>query len=199
MNCKVLIYSRHSIIQIGLTFCVKKSISNVTIHRASSLEQVLAFQSNFDFDMFIFDVQQFTEMNFINEQLAAIIKDKRIIFLLENMEIEKKFEYKNVEYIHRDSSETAILKCLRKLLKTRKPVNKIKRKNVTNRFQKEDNLSAREKQCATLLLKGYSVSQISKQLSLRINTISTYKKRIQKKTNSNNVVQLIKTLYNLEQ
>lgn len=198
MNCKVLIYSRHSIIQIGLTFCVKKSISNATIYKASSLEQVFALQANSDFDLLIFDVPHFIEMYNINEQLATFLNDKRIVFLVENMEIEKLLDFKNIDYIHRDSCETEVVKCLRNLLKMRKTVSNFKYKTVTNRFQKENKLSVREKECANLLLKGYSVSQISKELSLRMSTICTYKKRIQVKTNSKNVVQLINTLYKLK-
>lgn len=199
MNCKVLIYSFHSIIQIGLTFCVKKSISNATIYKASSLEQVFTLLANSDFDLLIFDVQHYTEILYINEQLGISLNGKRIVFLIDNMELEKLLDFNNVVYIHRDSCETEIVKCLRKFLKVRKPVSNFKYKNVTNRFQKENKLSAREKQCANLLLKGYSVSQISKELSLRMSTICTYKKRIQVKTKTKNVVQLLNLFYKLEQ
>ena len=47
-------------------------------------------------------------------------------------------------------------------------------------------------------MKGYKVNEISKKLSLAKNTISTYKMRILKKTNTSNIVDLTKSLYNLE-
>lgn len=58
--------------------------------------------------------------------------------------------------------------------------------------------SSREKEIVNLLMRSYSVSQISKELSLKMSTISTYKNRIHKKTNTNNLVQLIKMLYFLK-
>lgn len=195
MNCKVLIYSRHSIIQIGLMFCIKKSISNVTIYKANSLEQVFALNENSYFDLFIFDVSYFTEMFCINEQLITSLNEKRIIFLVDNMDIVKLLDFKNIVYIQRDCGETEVVKCLRKLLKMRKATINYKYKNVTNRFQKENNFSKREIQCANLLMKGYSVSQISEKLLLKMSTVSTYKMRLQKKTNTNNLVQLINFLY----
>lgn len=195
MNCKVLIYSRHSIIQIGLMFCIKKSISNVTIYKANSLEQVFALNENSYFDLFIFDVSYFTEMFCINEQLITSLNEKRIVFLVDNMDIVKLLDFKNIVYIQRDCGETEVVKCLRKLLKMRKATINYKYKNVTNRFQKENNFSKREIQCANLLMKGYSVSQISEKLLLKMSTVSTYKMRLQKKTNTNNLVQLINFLY----
>jgi DNA-binding CsgD family transcriptional regulator len=72
-------------------------------------------------------------------------------------------------------------------------------KSVTMKIQKTNKFSTREKECANLLMKGYSISQISKELSLKKNTISTYKMRIHKKTNTVNLVQLLKALYALKE
>ena len=47
-------------------------------------------------------------------------------------------------------------------------------------------------------MKGYSVNQISKKLTLALTTVSTYKARIFKKTRTNNLVELTKSLYDLE-
>jgi DNA-binding CsgD family transcriptional regulator len=43
-----------------------------------------------------------------------------------------------------------------------------------------------------LLMKGYSIVLIFKELSLEMNTISNNKQRLHNKTNTSNLVQLIK-------
>lgn len=192
MSCKVLVYSYHSIIQIGLSYCVTKSISNASIFSKSSLKQV--FENNLDFDLYIFDFYKFTDMRYIYEQFVSNLKEKKVVLLVDNIEIEKLFNFKNVVYIYRDSSEAEVVKQLRKLFKSKLLKTSCKYKSVTRNMQNKIKLSRREKECANLLMRGYSVSQISKELSLKMSTISTYKNRIHKKTNTNNLVQLIKTL-----
>lgn len=193
MSYKVLVYSYHSIIQIGLSYCVRKSISNALIVSKSSLIKV--FENNFDFDLYIFDISQFTEMSYINEKFDSNLKEQKVVLLIDNIEIEKLIKLKNVVYLHKDSSESEIIKKLRKLLKSKILKPRSKYKSVTKKMQNKIKFSTREKECANLFMRGYTVSQISKELSLKINTISTYKNRIHRKTNTSNLVQLIKMLY----
>lgn len=197
MNHKILIYSQNPIIQIGLTTCIKKYNVNVAIFKTNSLEQTFIEESNFSFDTFIFDVTQFTEINYIKTHILTFLHDKKIVFLVDTIDYQNLLDLKNVVYVYKNSGELEIIKRLRALCKKSKQV--FKYKNVTERFKKEKKLSEREQQCANLLMNGYSVSQISKKLSLKMNTISTYKNRIQKKTNTKNLVQLLNTLYKLEQ
>lgn len=191
MSYKVLIYSYHSIIQIGLSYCVRKSFSNATIVSKSSLIQV--FENNFDFDLYVFDTSQFTELSYINEQFVSNLKEKKVVLLVDNIEIEKLLNFKNFVYIYKDSSEIEVVKQLRNLCRSRKKIYKYK--SVTKKMNSKIKFSTREKECANLFMRGYTVSQISKELSLKLNTISTYKNRIHRKTNTSNLVQLIKMLY----
>lgn len=196
MSFKVLIYSSQPIVEIGLSFCVKKCLPNATILKTNTLDFLSSIELNSNCDLFIFDVFHLTEMNFIDVNLLSFFKEKKVIFLIENMDIEKLLEYKNITYIYRNSSELEIVRHLRTLCKKSKLI--IRYKRVTKRIQKKIKFSQRERECADLLMKGYSVSQISKELAIEMNTISTYKMRILKKTNTNNLVQLINTLYKLK-
>jgi DNA-binding NarL/FixJ family response regulator len=196
MSYKVLVYSCHSIIQIGLSYCVRKSISNASIVAKSSLIQV--FENNLDFDLYVFDISQFTEMSYIIEKFASNLKEQNVVLLIDNIEIEKLINFKDVVYIHKDRSEAEVVKQLRNLCKSKRLKPSCKYKSVTKKMQNKIKFSTREKECANLFMRGYSVSQISKEFSLKLNTISTYKNRIHKKTNTNNLVQLIKTLYELK-
>jgi len=60
---------------------------------------------------------------------------------------------------------------------------------ITNPFEV---LSKREKEVLTLMLQGVQVKDISATLSLKSNTISTFKKNILSKTGVNNNIELFK-------
>ena len=60
---------------------------------------------------------------------------------------------------------------------------------ITNPFEV---LSKREKEVLTLMLQGVQVKDISVTLSLKSNTISTFKKNILSKTGVNNNIELFK-------
>ena len=188
MSYKVLIYSCNTIFHIGISLCVKKSIPNTTICKANTLEQAFATKSQFD--LYIFDVVNITSLFQIKEQMLVLLKEKKAFFFVENNEFEKFLEFENAIYINKNSTELLVIKQLRLLCKKRKYI--IKYRKATKCIVKDNTLSERELQCAKLLMKGYSVTQISKELSLKMSTISTYKRRIQNKTNTKNVVQLIK-------
>jgi DNA-binding NarL/FixJ family response regulator len=51
-------------------------------------------------------------------------------------------------------------------------------------------LSSRETEVCNLLLAGNSTNKIAEVLNIKCNTVSTYKRLIFKKTNTNNLIQL---------
>ncbi len=55
-------------------------------------------------------------------------------------------------------------------------------------------LSARELECAKLLIKGKSNTEIAKKLALSATTVSTYKKRILQKTKTKNILEFAKLI-----
>jgi DNA-binding NarL/FixJ family response regulator len=60
---------------------------------------------------------------------------------------------------------------------------------TNNQFE---NLTKREKEVLDYMLKGALVKDICKELELKSNTISTFKKNIFKKTGTNNVIELFR-------
>lgn len=128
MSYKVIIYSCHTIIQIGLSYCLKKCISNVSIVLKSILTQV--FENNLDFDLYIFDTSQFTEMSYIYEKFASNLKEKKVVILVDNIKVEKILNFKNVFFIHKDKSEAEVLEQLRRLCKSKMIRPSFNNKNV---------------------------------------------------------------------
>jgi DNA-binding NarL/FixJ family response regulator len=189
MSYKVLIYSSHPIVEVGLSFCIKKAIPGVTVLKTNSLDLLFNNKSFLNCDLFVFDVFQLSEIEFIETQITTFFKEKKIVFLIENLVIQMLQDFKNVIYINKNNTEFEIVKCIKTFCKTRKP--SLRLKSVTKTIQNENKFSEREKELASLLMKGYSMSQISNELSLKKSTISTYKMRMHKKTNTKNLVQLI--------
>jgi DNA-binding NarL/FixJ family response regulator len=196
MSYKVLIYSSQPVVEIGLTFCVKKSIPGAAVSKTNSFDLFTSTDSFLNCDLFVFDIFYLEEFNFIKSQLISCFKEKKIVFFTENFEIEKNKDFNNAIYIYKNSTELEIVKSLKSFCKIRKPI--LRYKSISKNIQIKSKFSEREKQCANLLMKGYSMSQISKELALKRNTISTYKVRMLKKTNTKNLVQLLKTLYSLK-
>lgn len=189
MSFKVLIFSRDTIFQIGITLCIKKSYPNVTIYKTSALDQV--YVTDKCIDLLVFDDLKLTNLYETKDQFFNILNGRKVVFFTQNMDIENFLDIEDVIYINKDSSESDVVKRLRLLCLKHKL---IKHKRINKNILKNNALSKRELQCAKLLMDGNSVSEISKHLSLRMSTVSTYKRRIHIKTNTKNVIQLLRKL-----
>ena len=192
MSCKVLIYSKYPLVEMGLSLFVANKISEIQISKKNNLDFLA---SNHEFDLMIFDVCIQSEFDLIVNNLKALNKKDKVLLIVENIDASKLRGLQNITFLSRNSTEVEILKSIRTLLRKKKLSTSYR---ITKTIEQKEKLSKREVECAILLMKGYKVNEISKKLSLSKNTISTYKMRILKKTNTSNIVDLTKSLYNLE-
>jgi two-component system response regulator EvgA len=192
MNCKVLIYSKYPLVEMGLSLSVANKISKIQISKTNNLDFLL---SDDKYDLMIFDMFMQSEFDLIVNNLKALNKKVKVLLIVENIDVSKLRGLQNITFLSRNSTEVEILKSIRTLLRKKKLSTSYR---ITKTIEQEEKLSKREVECAILLMKGYKVNEISKKLSLAKNTISTYKMRILKKTNTSNIVDLTKSLYNLE-
>ena len=192
MSCKVLIYSKYPLVEMGLSLFVANKISKIQISKTNNLDFLL---SNDKYDLMIFDMFMQSEFDLIVNNLKALNKKDKVLLIVENIDVSKLTGLQNITFLSRNSSEVEILKSIRTLLRKKKLTASYK---ITKTIEQKEKLSKREVECAILLMKGYKVNEISKKLSLAKSTICTYKMRILKKTNTNNLVDLTKSLYNLE-
>jgi two-component system response regulator EvgA len=192
MSCKVLIYSKYPLVEMGLSLFVANKISKIQISKTNNLDFLL---SDDKYDLMIFDMFMQSEFDLIVNNLKALNKKDKVLLIVENIDVSKLTGLQNITFLSRNSTEVEILKSIRTLLRKKKLSTSYR---ITKTIEQEEKLSKREVECAILLMKGYKVNEISKKLSLAKNTISTYKMRILKKTNTSNIVDLIKSLYNLE-
>jgi DNA-binding NarL/FixJ family response regulator len=192
MNCKVLIYSKYPLVEMGLSLFVANKISKIQISKTNNLDFLL---SDDKYDLMIFDVCIQSEFDLIVNNLKALNKKVKVLLIVENIDVSKLRGLQNITFLSRNCTEVEILKSIRTLLRKKKLSTSYR---ITKTIEQKEKLSKREVECAILLMKGYKVNEISKKLSLAKNTISTYKMRILKKTNTSNIVDLTKSLYNLE-
>lgn len=192
MSCKVLIYSKYPLVEMGLSLFVANKISKIQISKTNNLDFLM---SNQKYDLMIFDMFLQSEFDLIVNNLKALDKKDKVLLIVENIDVSKLIGLQNITFLSRNSTEVEILKSIRTLLRKKKLTASYK---ITKTIEQKEKLSKREVECAILLMKGYKVNEISKKLSLAKSTICTYKMRILKKTNTNNLVDLTKSLYNLE-
>jgi DNA-binding NarL/FixJ family response regulator len=191
MSCKVLIYSKYPLVEMGLSLFVANKISEIQISKTNNLDFLI---SNDKYDLMIFDMFMQSEFDLIVNNLKALNKKDKVLLIVENIDVSKLTGLQNITFLSRNSTEVEILKSIRTLLRKKKLSTSYR---ITKTIEQTEKLSKREVECAILFMKGYKVNEISKKLSLAKNTISTYKMRILKKTNTSNIVDLTKSLYNL--
>lgn len=193
MRHNIIIYSCYPIVRVALEMIIKKYIihSNVTV--IDGIEQFEEIKLEEKFELLLIDPKNETDLHLIYSLLNGIKKEQKIVVLTDNNLPKKNKNALNITFIDKSSNERKIITCLQGLLDVKKNY-----KILTTTIKKQNTLSKRETECAVLLMKGYSVNQISKKLTLALTTVSTYRARIFKKTRTNNLVELTKSLYDLE-
>ena len=189
----IIIYSCYPLVRVALGMIIKKNIIHSNITLIDTIEQFDEIELENKFELLLIDPKNETDLHLIYSLLNGIKKDQKIVVLTDNYLQKKNKNFLNITFIDKSSNEKKIISCLQGLLDLKKNY-----KIVSTTIKKQNTLSKRETECAVLLMKGYSVNQISKKLALALTTISTYKMRIFKKTNTNNLVELTKSLYDLE-
>lgn len=188
MKYRVLMCINNSLIKKGLSVFINKCIPDAEISETKSLEFLDKSNSKIKYDLFIIDFSYLPKINLIYDAYINFFTEKKVIFLGESLNVERKLDFKNISYLTIQSSESEISKELRLLSRNRKH-NTI---SVPKGNKNKNTLSVRELEIANYLIQGLTTTEISKELLLKKSTISTYKKRIYYKAKSNNLVEFIK-------
>ena len=192
----ILIYDKFPIVRNAIMYIIENNFPNTKITIAKSIEDIflLGFKQEFnilfgDFDLEIRDIDiLLKKIKFLNPKLKIIFfSDKysnlnsydQVLFLNKNSSLKNILDFFETNLNLSINSE--------KSLKCSESNNKL--------IEQFSTLSNREIQCAILMLNGYSLIQISRILSLALTTISTYKTRILKKTDTKNLIELTMLFY----
>ncbi|NCT19098.1 MAG: DNA-binding response regulator [Flavobacteriaceae bacterium CG_4_8_14_3_um_filter_34_10] len=99
-------------------------------------------------------------------------------------------------YLNKDSAPEELIKAVRQVMQGKKYISSQMAQNLAQSFSEPsdkplyENLSDRELQVLQFIGKGKTVSEIAKEISLTVNTISTYRARILEKLHLHNNAEL---------
>ncbi len=182
----------HAIIRSGLEILISSFLKNVHFYHITNKKELFEYLNDVKIDLIILDLN-FEEGNSIM-WLEEIRKNntecKIVVFSSFDETI-----YKNRTislgadaYLSKLSMPDDIQKTIENVLNNnkREAVEKDSNSNSTLNL-----LSNREMEVALLMIKGYGNLEISNELNIKSNTISTYKQRIYEKLNINSLSELI--------
>ncbi|HFK5506796.1 LuxR C-terminal-related transcriptional regulator [Elizabethkingia anophelis] len=185
MEKNILIVTNQYIIGAGITAILSSKIDRLTVECVKNDNEIYSKIEQNNYNIVILDSESdINNNNIINELKKLKILAKIIIYTSYNatgiiQNINK--DYKN--FLNKYAQEDEILSLINNLLECESRgsinINSIKQ------------LSPRELQIFHLLVKGYSNNAISKNLNLKMPTVSTYKNRIFKKLEVNTIAELI--------
>lgn len=200
-SIKFLLGDDHHIVRQGLQFIVEDVVENVEIIHASSLEQILnQIKSNL-FEIAILDAQ-FPDGN----SLSIIAEIKKLqpqikILIFTSFE-EENYSLKFINegangFLNKLSEESEIQNAIQEMIEKGSsfPAFTAKMLQLSDEhialLNPLNQLTERELEIAILYANGLGNLEISNQLSLRQNTVSTFKKRIFEKLKVSTLVDLI--------
>ena len=200
-SIKFLLGDDHNIVRQGLQFIIGDVVEQPEIVHASSLEQILAQVQSNSFEIAILDAQ-FPDGN----SLSIIAEIKRLqpeikILIFTSFEEENyslKFINEGADgFLNKLSEENEIQNAIQEMIENGKSFPPFTQKMLQLSDQQVallnplNQLTERELEIAILYAKGFGNLEIANSLSLRQNTISTFKKRIFDKLKVDTMVDLI--------
>lgn len=196
-----LLADDHSIIRQGLELLIKEQFMNAEVLHASNLNSVLELLKRNTINYIVLDIN-FPDGSSLNTipQILEINPDAKVLIFTafdEDLYALRYIKAGASGYLNKLSEEGEIKKALQNMV--------IKGKHISTKIQEQildtylhkkpinplDQLSDREMEVATLLVKGYGNLEISVKLDIKQNTISTLKNRIFQKLNISNLPELI--------
>ena len=200
-SIKFLLGDDHNIVRQGLQFVIEDVVENAEIIHASSLEQILNQIKSNSFDIAILDAQfpDGNSLSIISEIKQIQPEIKILIFTsFEEENYSLKFINEGADgFLNKLSEEGEIQNAIQEMIEKGKSFPPFTQKMLqlsdhqVALLNPLNQLTERELEIAVLYAKGFGNLEIANILSLRQNTVSTFKKRIFDKLKVETLVNLI--------
>ena len=191
----------HNIVRQGLQFIIGDVVENQVITHASSLEQILEQIKSNSFDIAILDAQfpDGNSLSIISEIKQIQPEIKILIFTsFEEENYSLKFINEGADgFLNKLSEEEEIQNSIQEMIENGSSFPPFTKKMLQLSdehialLNPLNQLTERELEIAILYAKGYGNLEIANSLSVRQNTVSTFKKRIFDKLKVETLVDLI--------
>lgn len=197
---KILIVDDHPILRKGLIEILHEHFSHLTCIEASNSAEALSLLRNQTMDLILLDIS----LPGINGlELLKQIRSENILtpVLILSVQPEDQYAIRVLKagasgYLKKDSAPEELINAVNILLSGKKYISL----NVADKLAQSlshpldsptyEKLSDRELQVLKYIASGKTVSQIAREISLTVNTISTYRARILEKLHLRNNAQL---------
>ncbi len=196
---KILIADDHPVVRRGLKQIIADAPDMVVADEARTGWEVINKVRESDYDVVLLDIAM-PGKNGI-EVLTELKHEKpRIQFLILSMYPEEQFAVRALRagasgYLTKDSAPDELIEAIRKVSTGGKYVSSSLAERLASVIQKagqplHETLSDREYQVLCLIASGKTITEIAKELSLSVKTVSTYRSRILEKMQMKNSAEL---------
>jgi len=200
-SIQFLLADDHNIVRQGIQFIIEDLIEDCEIYHASSIQQIREQIQQNPIDIAILDAQ-FPDGNSLSviPEIRKLQPEIKILIFSSFEEENYSLKFINAGangFLSKLSEEPEIRKAVSAMIENGEYFPALTQKLLELSVRNPDllnplkPLSERELQIAELLAKGFGNLEIANELSLKQNTVSTFKKRIFEKLNIENLVDLI--------
>lgn len=193
---KVLIADDHAILRKGLIEILNESFTNLQFFEASTGLEAIQICRKEDLDLILLDISM-PGRNGLDTLKQVRSDGNKAKILILSVQPEDQYALRVLKagasgFLNKDSAPEELLNAVRIVLNGKKYISQTIAEKLaqalTSPMDKPlfEYLSDRELQVLQLIASGKTVSDIAKELSLTVNTISTYRARILEKLHLNN-------------
>ncbi|MCF8356449.1 MAG: response regulator transcription factor [Melioribacteraceae bacterium] len=192
----------HHLIREGIKKLISKEIDLKVVGETGNPFEVVSSIDSLDVDVLVLDLSLPGRHGLeVLKDVRSVYPDVKVLVLSMYSEEEyarRAFQLGAYGYITKDSSAEEILSAIRKIENGRKYISpkvaEILAESIDESYEESPHelLSTREDQVFRLIIDGKSNKEIAVELSLSVNTISTYKSRILEKFNLKSSADLVK-------
>lgn len=199
---RILLTEDHSIVRYGTSLILKNIASDVTVDESDNFEETLKLIDKKSYDLVILDIL-IPKGNNLDMIPLMRMKQSDIRILVFSGLDERLYALRYLQagadgYLMKDSPNHEIIDAIRCVLNNGKYVSPSVRQQMLQSLQHKDDdrqnpmltLSDREVEVMQLLIQGRAIGEIAQLMNLQVSTISTYKTRVFKKLEVNNVIEL---------
>lgn len=203
---RFLIADDHAIVRKGLVQLLKEEFANALCDEATDGNELLNKARSSEWNVILLDISMpgLSGLETLKQLRSEGIKTP---VLMLSMHSEEQYAVRVLKagasgFLNKESANEELISAVHKLLAGRKYVSPTVAEILANTTADTDskplheNLSDREMQVLQLMASGKTVSEIAEEISLSVNTISTYRSRILEKLSLHNNAEL--TRYAIE-
>lgn len=199
---KILLVDDHIIIRKGLLEILRREFKDCEFLEASNGIEAISFLKHEDVSIALIDISmpKLNGLDVLKQANALEIKTPIIIL---SMQPENQYAIRVLKagaygFLNKDNSPDTIIKAVRRVLSGRKYISEtvadilVDNVGVNKEGSLIESLSDREMEVFQFISRGKTLTEISEELTLSVNTISTYRTRVLQKLGLKNNAMLIR-------